>query len=260
MYGSYERTHSVFQNSDMMAKGKPSAEEVAVLEPFRSRLPAEVFGEAFVPPVSDGSGQDRALLRKATALLRSANCTLRNGKLYSPKGEQIIIEFLIDDQTFQPHHLPFVKNLAVLGIDASIRILDPVQYRARQDGFEFDVMINRMSFALTPGDGLRTFFTSEAAATKGSQNLAGIADPVIDALVDKIMAASTREDLNTACRALDRVFRAGRYWVPQWSKGSHWIAFWDLFGRPATQQRYGRGIPDTWWYDREKAAKMERAG
>ena len=167
---------------------------------------------------------------------------------------------MIDDQTFQPHHLPLVKNLGVLGIDASIRIIDPVQYRARQDSFDFDFMINRMTFALTPGDGLRTFFTSEAAATKGSQNLAGVADPVIDALVDKIMAASTREELNTVCRALDRVFRAGRYWIPHWYKPSHWIAFWDVYGRPATKPRYARGIPDTWWYDPERAAKIERAG
>ena len=110
----------------------------------------------------------------------------------------------------------------------------------------------------TPGDGLRTFFSSQAAAIKGSQNLAGIADPVIDALIDKIIAAETRAGTrSTACRALDRVFRAGRYWIPHWYKPTHWIAYWDVFGRPATKPRYGRGIPETWWYDRDKAAKIE---
>ena len=184
MYGSYERTHSVFQNSNMMAEGKPSPEELALLEPFRGRVPDEVFGEPFVPPVSDGSGQDRALLRKATALLRSAGYVLKDGKRMSPKGERVTIEFLIDEPIFQPHHLPFIKNLAVLGIEATLRIVDPVQYRARVDDFDFDMTVERFQFSSTPGDGLRPFFSSQAAATKGSQNLAGIADPVIDALID----------------------------------------------------------------------------
>src|SRR5262245_31516253 len=111
------------------------------------------------------------------------------------------------------------------------------------------MMILRIAFPMTPGDSLRTMFSSEAAATKGSQNLAGIADPVIDALIEKVIGANTREDVNAGCRALDRLFRAGRYWIPQWSRPSHWIAYWDVFGRPATKKRYGRGIPDTWWYD-----------
>ncbi len=260
MYGSYERTHSVFQNSTMMAEGKPSPEELALLEPFRGRVSDEVFGEPFVPPVSDGSGLDRALLRKATALVRSAGYVLKDGKLMSPKGEHVTIEFLIDEPSFQPHHLPYIKNLAVLGIEATLRIVDAVQYRARVDGFDFDMTVERMQFSSTPGDGLRPFFSSQAAATKGSQNLAGIADPVIDALIERIVAAPTRPELIVACKALDRVFRAGRYWVPHWYKPTHWIAYWDVFGRPATKPHYGRGIPETWWYDRDKATKIENAG
>jgi microcin C transport system substrate-binding protein len=260
MYGSYERTHSVFQNSNMAAVDKPSPEELALLEPFRGRVSDEVFGEPFIPPVSDGSGLDRALLRKATALLRNAGYVLQDGKLMSPKGERVTMEFLIDEPTFQPHHLPYIKNLGVLGIEATLRIVDAVQYRARVDGFDFDVTVERMQFSSTPGDGLRPFFSSQAAATKGSQNLAGIADPVIDAMIDRIVAAATRPELVHACKALDRVFRAGRYWVPHWYKPTHWIAYWDVFGRPATKPRYGRGIPETWWYDRDKAAKLERAG
>ena len=260
MYGSYDRTVSVFQNSDMMAKGKPSPEELTLLDPFRGRIPDEVFGEPYIPPVSDGSGADRMLLRKASQLLKDAGCNVVDGKRVLPNGERITIEFLIDEPTFEPHHMPFIKNLGVLGIDASLRIVDPVQYRARRDGFDFDITVDRFGFSATPGDLLRSFFSSQAAALKGSNNLAGIADPAIDALTDAVIAAPTRPALTTACRALDRVIRAGRYWIPHWYKPSHWIAYWDVFGRPASQPRYFRGIPETWWYDPAKAAKIRRAG
>ena len=260
MYGSYDRTVSVFQNSDMMAKGKPSPEELTLLDPFRGRIPDEVFGEPYIPPVSDGSGADRMLLRKASQLLKDAGCNVVDGKRVLPNGERITIEFLIDEPTFEPHHMPFIKNLGVLGIDASLRIVDPVQYRARRDGFDFDITVDRFGFSATPGDSLRSFFSSQAAALKGSNNLAGIADPAIDALTDAVIAAPTRPALTTACRALDRVIRAGRYWIPHWYKPSHWIAYWDVFGRPASQPRYFRGIPETWWYDPAKAAKIRRAG
>jgi microcin C transport system substrate-binding protein len=257
MYGAYKRTHSVFQNSNLMAVGKPGAAELALLEPFRGKVPDEVFGEPFVPPVSDGSGQDRALLRKATQLLQTAGIAIKNGKRVDAKGEPITIEFLIDEPSFQPHHAPYIKNLATLGIDASVRLVDAVQYRARLDDFDFDATVERFSFSLTPGDGLRTYLSSQAAATKGTQNLAGIADPAIDALIDRAIGAETRDALVTACRALDRVVRAGRYWVPHWYLPSHRIAYWDMFARPATKPRYARGIPETWWYDRDKAAKLE---
>ena len=139
MHGSYERTHSVFQNSDMMAVGKPSADELALLESFRGKVPDEVFGEPFVPPVSDGSGQDRALLRKASALLQEAGFVIKDGKRVTPQGEPISVEFLLDEPSFQPHRMPFIKNLATLGIEANLRIVDPVQYRKRIDDFDFDL-------------------------------------------------------------------------------------------------------------------------
>ncbi len=260
MYGAYERTVSVFQNSDMMAKGPPSADEVALLDPFRARLPAEVFGEPYVPPVSDGTGQNRDQLRKAAQLLKDAGCMLKDSKRVLPNGDPLTIEFLIDEQAFEPHHMPFIRNLGVLGIDATLRVVDPVQYQARRDGFDYDITIDRFSFSATPGDSLRSYFSSQAAALKVSNNLAGIADPAVDDLIDVIIAAQTRPALTTACRALDRVVRAGRYWIPQWYKASHWIAYWDVFGRPPAQPRYFRGIPDTWWYDADKAAKIGRRG
>jgi microcin C transport system substrate-binding protein len=260
MYGAYLRTVSFFQNSDMMAQGKPGADEVALLEPFRTQLPEEVFGEPYTPPVSDGSGQDRALLRKAAQLLNEAGCVIQNGKRVLPNGQPITVEFLIDEPSFEPHHGPFIRNLSALGIDATLRVVDPVQYRARRDDFDFDITIDRFSFSSTPGDSLRSFFSSQAATLKGSNNLAGISSPVVDALIDTVVAANSRPALVTACRALDRVVRAGRYWVPNWYKASHWIAYWDVFGHPPTQPRYFRGIPDTWWYDPKKAAKIPRAG
>ena len=131
-----------------------------------------------------------------------------------------------------------------------------MQYRKRVDDFDFDLTIQRFSFSSTPGDSLRSYFSSQAAAMRGSQNLAGISDPVIDALIDKIIAADSRTSLTTSCRVLDRVIRTGCYWVPHWYKASHWLAYWDVFGRPATKPRYARGIPETWWYDRDKAAKI----
>jgi microcin C transport system substrate-binding protein len=260
MYGSYDRTHSVFQNSEMMASGKPDAGQLALLEPFRGRVPDEVFGEPFVPPVSDGSGQDRALLRRGAQLLQEAGYGIKGGKRVGPNGERISIEFLIEEPSFQAHHMPFIKNLNTLGIDATVRVVDPAQMQKRRNDFDFEVVIQRFGFSATPGDSLRSYFSSQAAGLQGSQNLAGISDPAIDAMIDKVIAAENRAALNTACRALDRLIRAGRYWIPHWYKASHWIAYWDVFGRPATKPRYARGVLETWWYDPEKAAKPVQRG
>jgi microcin C transport system substrate-binding protein len=260
MYGSYLRTHSVFQNSDMMATGAPSAEEMALLEPFRGKVPDEVFGEPFAPPVSDGSGQDRALLRRASQLLQEAGYAVKDGHRVSPQGERFGFEFLIDEPSFQPHHMPFIKNLRSLGIDATLRIVDAAQMQQRLKDFDFDVTIQRFGFSATPGESLRNYFSSQAAAVKGSQNLAGIADPAIDAMIDRVIAADSRVELTTACRALDRLLRAARTWIPHWYKASHWIAYWDTFGRPPTKPRYARGVLETWWHDPHKASKMETPG
>ena len=260
MYGSYDRTVSVFQNSPMMASGKPDAAELALLEPFRGQVPDEVFGEPYVPPVTDASGQDRRWLRRGAQLLDDAGIALQNGKRVLADGTPVTIEFLIDEPSFEPHHLPYIRNLGTLGIPATLRVVDPVQYRARVDNFDFDITVERFSLSSTPGDSLRTYLTSQSAATKGSHNLAGIAEPAIDRLVDGIIAAKSREELIVACRALDRVIRAGRYWIPHWYKPSYWIAYWDVFGWPDKRPRYFRGIPDTWWSDRGKAAKPEQKG
>jgi microcin C transport system substrate-binding protein len=261
MYGAYARTVSPFQNSNMVANGPPSPEELKLLEPFRGQVPDEVFGEPYVPPVSDGSGQDRALLRKAQQLLQAAGLSVKDGKRLLRNGEVFTVEFLLDEPSFQPHHATFIKNLGQLGIEASIRLIDAVQYRARVEAFDFDVTTERMSMSATPGDSLRPFFSSQAAATKGSYNLAGVANPAIDALIEKAIGAETRTDLTNACRALDRVFRSGRYWVPQWYRSTHPIAYWDQFSHPERPPKYAQGVgaPENWWYDAAKAAKLEQA-
>jgi microcin C transport system substrate-binding protein len=264
MYGAYARTCSPFQNSDMVAIGPPSPEELKLLEPFRGQVPDEVFGAPYVPPVSDGSGQDRALLRKASQLLNEAGYVIKDGKRVLPNGEAFTVEFLLDEPSFQPHHATFIKNLGQVGIDASIRLIDAVQYRAREEAFDFEVTVQRMSMSATPGDSLRPYFSSQAAATKGSYNLAGVANPAIDALIEKAIGAETRADLTFACRALDRVFRAGRYWVPQWYRASHPVAYWDVFDHPPIVPRYqfdasSVGERMLWWYDAAKAAKPEQA-
>ncbi|MCE3256294.1 MAG: hypothetical protein K0Q64_377 [Nitrobacter vulgaris] len=252
MYSAYARTVSPFQNSDMMAKGPPSPQELALLEPFRGKVPNEVFSEPYTPPVTDGSGQDRNNLLAAAQLLRDAGCAVKDGKRLLPNGEALKIEFLVDEPSLQPHHAPYIKNLGTLGIEASLRVVDPVQYRARLNEFDFDITMERFSLSATPGDSMRPFFTSQAARTKGSYNLAGIADPVIDALVERIVGANSREELTVACRAFDRVFRAGRYWIPQWYRTNHPLAYWDVFDHAAKLPRYqfdlsGVGERIIWW-------------
>jgi microcin C transport system substrate-binding protein len=258
MYGSYVRNQSFFEGSDHEADGLPGTDELALLEPFRASLPPDVFGKAFSLPKSDGSGQDRTLLRRAGELLTQAGCRRSGPNLLAPDGKPFAIEFLDYSERLQPHTQPFIKNLKLLGIDAKARIVDDAQYQRRTNQFDFDVTSRRYTFPQTPGEGLRNIFGAKAAATVGSFNLAGITDPVVDALIDAIVAAETRAKLVAACKALDRVLRAGRYWVPMWHKASHWLVYWDEFGRPAVKPRYERGAPRMWWYDEAKAKRIGR--
>lgn len=257
-YKLYERTHSFFENSDMKAEGPPGDAELALLEPHRDKLPKEVFAEPYKAPVSDGSGQDRKLLRTASKLLKDAGWTVKDGKRVNAKGEAMDIEFLTFSPTFERIIAPFVKNLKILGIDARIRLVDPAQYQERLKAFDFDITTQRYVMRVTPGVELRNYWGTKAAQTSGSLNLAGIANPVVDALIEKVMAAKSRDELVTATRTIDRVLRAGHYWVPHWYKAKHNLAFWDKFSRPKVKPRYGRGVIETWWYDETKAAKLKQ--
>ncbi|MCB8821709.1 extracellular solute-binding protein [Microvirga rosea] len=258
MYGAYERLTSYFENSDMKASGMPSPEEIALLEPFRDKLPSSVFGEPYTPPGSDGSGQDRRLLRRADELLREAGCKRDGGVLKLPNGQPFTIEFLDFQAALQPHTQPFQANLKRLGINAQSRIVDAAQYQRRMEAYDFDMASRALSGSATPGDSLRVVYGSEAGKAPGSYNIAGIANPAVDALVDIIGSADTRQELVIACRALDRVLRANHYWVPMWFKPTTWVAYWDMFSRPETKPRLGSGAPGTWWYDAEKARRIGR--
>ncbi|PXW57821.1 extracellular solute-binding protein [Methylobacterium sp. B4] len=258
MFGAYNRTTSFFEKTDLMATGKPSPEELALLEPFSGRVPAEVFGEAWTPPVADGTGQDRALLARAVALLKEAGCTRDGGVVRLPSGKPIEFEFLDSDSVWEPIVQPFIRNLGLIGIKARQRAVDAAQYQARVRDFDFDVISRAASGDATPGPELREAYGSRAAAIPGSNNLAGIEDPVVDALLDRIAGAESRASLTTACRALDRVLRSGRYWIPMWYSPEYRLAVWDMFGRPAKLPTYGLGVPGLWWYDEAKARRIGR--
>jgi microcin C transport system substrate-binding protein len=260
MFSSYKRLVSYFQNTPMMAEGKPGPEELALLEPFRGKVPDEVFGEPYVPPVSDGSGGDRKLLRQANDLFLAAGCRRDGEILKLPDGRPLQFEFLDFSAALQPHTEPFQANLRRLGVRTQYRIVDAAQYNERMNNFDFDVTVQALGSSLTPGDDLRLTYGSQAAKTPGSQNRGGIASPVVDALIDKAANATRRADLTAACRALDRVLRAGRYWVPMYFRDESWIAYWDVYSRPPTQPKYGTGAPDTWWYDADKAKRVKIGG
>ncbi len=255
-YDQYERVQSYFENSDLKASGPPSATELELLEPWRGKVADAVFGDVYVPPASDGSGQDRKLLRQARKLLEEAGYKVEGGKLVGQDGKPFTIEFVDDDGAGTERFLlPYIKNLKLLGIDASFRVVDPTQLQNRLDSFDYDVVIRRFVGSTTPGVELRDVFTSAVANQAGSSNTSGIADPAVDALVEKVIAAKTREELVTAGRALDRVLRAGHYWVPQWYGATHRLAYWNIFGRPQ-KPKYGLGAIETWWIEEAKAAKL----
>lgn len=258
-HGLYKRTHSFFENSAFKAVGPPSAEELKLLEPHRGVLPKSVFAAPYTPPVSNGSGQDRRLIRQASKLLRAAGWKTKNGVRMNAEGEALEIEFLIFSPTFKRIIAPYVANLRLLGIRGAIRLVDPAQYQERIKSFDFDVTTQRYALRPTPGAELRSYWSSEFANIKGSLNLSGIKDKVIDALIEQVIGARSRKELTHAALALDRVLRAGHYWVPQWYKASHTVAYWNKFSKPAVKPKFDRGIIETWWYDEAKAAKLNRA-
>jgi microcin C transport system substrate-binding protein len=249
-YNLYKRTTSFFENSDMEASGPPSADELKLLEPYRDKLDPAVFGEPYTPPVTDGSGRNRANLKRAHDLLTAAG--------YGPGGKPLNLEILSFEEGFDRIIIPYINNLKRIGVNVSLRRVDPAQYERRMKSFDFDITTQRYGLRLTPGVELKSYWGSEAADLDGSFNLAGIKDPVIDSLIDKVVQAKSRAELLTATRAIDRVLRAGHYWVPHWYKASHALAYWNKFSYPKIKPKYDPGIIDTWWYDPEKAAKLAK--
>lgn len=259
-FDAYTRLVSYFEKSEFAADGRPTPEELALLEPFRAQLPESVFGDAYVPPRSDGSGRDRVLLRRASELLSEAGWTSKGSGLVDAAGNALTVEFLIDADVFERVLTPYVANLKRIGIAATIRQVDPVQMQSRTNEYDFDITMSAVSLSPTPLDGLQQMFGSRAADTPGTYNLAGMRDPVVDALLARVPAVSTRDELIALTRTIDRVLRASHYWVSNWYRADHNIAHWNLFGWPAVKPDYAF-TPDTdWWFDRAKAEAIGMAG
>jgi microcin C transport system substrate-binding protein len=247
-HGAYTRTASYFSNSELAAAGRPTAAERAVLEPFRDRLPAEVFAEAARPP-STGPAGVRPNLVAALRLLADAGWVVRDLRLvHAATGRPMAFEILLDDPTWERITLPFVQNLERLGVRAHIRTVDAAQYEYRQKQFDFDMTVSLFPQSLSPGNEQADYWGSEAARTPGSRNLAGISDPVVDALIAGLIAAPDRAALLARTRALDRVLRAGHYVIPHWHNTVFRVASWNRFGRPSVSPPYELGL-DTWWID-----------
>jgi len=264
LYGQYTRTTSNFPNSGYGAKGLPTPAERALLEPHRAKLPERLFTQPFEPPATDGSGNNRANVRKAYELFKAAGWETRDGKLVNVKtGEPMTIEFLDGTGSLTRVNQPYVETLRRAGIDAQIRIVDTAQFQKRSDESDFDVVVVNFNFFSPPGTELRSYFGSAAADVPGSANRAGIKDPVADELIEKVIAAKDLDSLQAATRALDRVLLWGFYMVPHWYNPESWVAYWAKFGWPETVAKYdmalrNTGFPATWWVDPAKAAKLGR--
>ena len=256
-YGAYTRTRSFFSNSELASSGLPGAEELKVLEPFRGKVPDEVFTREYQPPATDGSGNTREGAREALRLLGEAGWTIKGQKLTNARGEPMQFEVLLSDPTWERIALPFVKNLERLGVAARVRTVDAAQYEKRQDDFDFDVAVFVWGQSLSPGNEQRDFWGSEAAGTKGARNLAGIKDPVVDRLIDLVITAPDRAGLVARTRALDRVLLWGHYVIPHWHIRAYRVVHWDKFSRPAVSPKYALGF-DTWWVDPQKEAALAR--
>ena len=259
-YGQYTRSRSYFNNSEMEAKGLPTAEELALLEPLRGQLPPELFTTEFTNPVNDTPQNRRKNLRTASQLLDAAGWTVmqRDGKSLrvNGQGEALSLEFLLYEPIWERVALPYQQQLELLGITVNIKTVDLSQYERRTQTFDYDIIVGSFGQSLSPGNEQRDLFGSEAAGHNGSRNSVGIADPVVDKIVDAIIFSKDRKGLVTACRTLDRVLTWNHFVVPMWFIPYERTARWDRFGRPGKLPDYSVGFPTVWWWDAEKAAKV----
>ena len=246
-FGQYQRTESYFANSELAATGLPGAAERKLLDPWRGKIPEEVFTEAYRAPATDGSGWPRDNLRRAFALLEESGWVVRDLRLVNEKtGEPFRFEILLVGSGFERIVLPYVRNLRRLGIEARVRVVDSSQYINRLRAFDFDMIVAVWGQSTSPGNEQRDFWGSVAARTSGSRNYTGIASPAVDALIDAIIAAPDRASLVTRTRALDRVLLWSHIVVPNWHSPVDRIVFWDKFGFPEKIPMQGTST-DYWW-------------
>ncbi|WGW03854.1 extracellular solute-binding protein [Tropicibacter oceani] len=264
-YGLYERTDSFWENSPtLQASGMPSEAELALLEPLREYFPEEVFTEpAFVPATSSASDlADRRALRQAGKMLEEAGWEVGSDGFRYKDGQKLTLEVLNDSPSFDRIINPYIENLKRLGIDASANRVDAAEAQEREKNFDYDMVTQRFAMSQTPGDELQQIFGSASADTPGSVNVPGLKNEGVDKLIRIIADAQSREELDVAVRALDRVLRSMHIWVPQWYKGVHNIAYRDVFGRPYTDTPppLSMGESSIWWWDEQKAQKLRDAG
>ena len=250
-YGQYARTKSFFSNSELAARELPSKEELALLEPWRGRIPDEVFAKIYEPPSTDGSGNLRSNLRTALRLLRNAGYRIEDRKLISPVTKApVAFEILLVSPAFERIVSPFARNLERLGIEAAVRTVDQSQYVNRVRSFDFDMIVGGAGQSESPGNEQRDYWSSAAADRQGSRNAGGIKNPAIDALVEKIVDARNRKEVVVASRALDRVLSWNHYVIPHWHIRVDRLVRWDRFGVPR-HPKYGPDIM-SWWVDAAK--------
>ncbi|MBT8371239.1 MAG: extracellular solute-binding protein [Deltaproteobacteria bacterium] len=255
-FGQYTRSKSFFSNSELASSGLPGPQELSILEPYRNRLPSEVFEKAYQPPESDGSGNIRKNIRIALSLLQQAGWIIKGKKLVNKKtNDPFRFEILLIDPTFERIALPFRKNLSRLGIEMNIRAVDTAQYINRRRDYDFDMMVATIPQSESPGNEQREYWGSNAADIPGTRNYAGIKNPVIDEMIERVISAPSREELVYATRALDRVLLWEHIVIPQWHIAKYRVAYWNKFSRPEIIPRYSLGF-DTWWIDAEKNAQL----
>ncbi|HZF78017.1 MAG TPA: extracellular solute-binding protein, partial [Acetobacteraceae bacterium] len=215
-FGSWTRTQSFFSNSELASTGLPEGRELAILSAYRGRVPETVFTEAYRLPVTDGSGNNREGLRRALTLLQQAGWRVQDRRLVNAQGQRFEFEILLNGATFERIALPYVQWLERLGMSVRVRTVDPAQYQARIDAFDYDMTVDSMGQSLSPGNEQRDYWTCQKARENGSQNVAGICDPVVDELVELVVSAPDREELVARTRALDRVLLHHNFVIPQW--------------------------------------------
>jgi microcin C transport system substrate-binding protein len=257
-YGTYARTTSYFSNSDLASSTVPQGDELKLLEPYRKALPPALFAEPFRLPVTDGSGNNRDQLRHALELLQQAGWSVKDRKLVDAKGQPMSFTILLDEPSLERVALPYVQLLQKIGVDARVRTVDPAQYQHLTDDFDFDMIMMIFPEGDVPGNELRGYFTCAASKAQGSYNTPGVCEPVVDALVEKIVTAQDRATLKTAAHALDRVLLWRWFMVPNWHSRTFHIAYWDRFGYPDVPIRDGFNF-DTWWVDAARSAATEAA-
>jgi microcin C transport system substrate-binding protein len=261
-YGVYERSRSYFNNSEFEAKGLPTPEELALLEPLREQIPPEVFTAEFANPINPTTQDRRKNLREAQRLLTEAGWTGQKlgskQVLKNAAGEVFKLEFTLDSQTFERIALPYKEQLELLGFDVTVRVVDAAQYERIEENFEYDIIVASWGQSLSPGNEQRDFFGSEFADKKRSRNYVGIKNKAIDVLIDKIILAPDRTSLIAAVKAMDRVLMWNHYVVPMWFKATDWVAYWKRVRHPDNMPGYALGYPDIWWFDKEAAAEITK--